>query len=170
MMKNMTKNQKLALKITILVILVFIIIFFLFLFIKNPSVIKGEFIPPKMDDNYIIGKPVGVSKECIYQEAKVNDEYIVYLCASPLFENNKLNLYFTSSKNNKGLIKIKILDLNNKIIGESGLIEPDSYLKDIYISKKLINNERITVRIMHYEKKTYYSLGELKLDLLVREM
>ena len=71
--------------------------------------------------------------------------------------------------NNKGLIKIKVLDSKKTVIGESGLISPNSYLKNIVLSKQLMNKEKITIRVMNYEKDTYYSLGEVKLDLFVRK-
>ena len=163
----MDKNQKLIIKIT-LVFVIIIIVISLIIFLNSLSK-KSGFIIPKIETNAIEGKPNNIKKKCIYQEAKVNDEYIVYLCAYPLLEERTLNIYFTSSEVNKGLIKVKVLDSENKVIGETGLINPDSYIKDISLNKDLKDKERITLRIMNYEKETYYSLGEIKLDLLVRK-
>ena len=167
-MSHIDKKQKLIIKIMIIIVLIISITSLIIFFNKDSFSQKGEFIVPKKDDNAIDGKPSDVAKECMYQEAKVNDEYIVYLCALPLFQDNKLSVYFTSFRNNKGLMRIKILDLEKNVIGESGLISPNSYIKDIVLNKKLENGDIITVKVMHYEKNTYYSLGEIKLDLPVR--
>ena len=161
----MTKEQKLIIKISILVLAIVCIIS---LIIRVSTNQKGEFVIPEKETNAMDGKPSDMPKDCVYQEAKVNNDYIVYLCAAPLFVDNKLDIYFTSSANNKGLMRIKVLDLQNNVIGESGLINPNSYIKYVLLNKNLESNERITIKIMHYEKETYYSLGEIKIDLHVR--
>ena len=164
----MNKEQRLVIKIMLVIVMIMSIALIVILFNRANFYKKGDFVVPEIESNAIDGTPNDMEKECMYQEARVNDEYIVNLCALPLFQDNKLNIYFTSLKTNKGLIKIKILDLEKNVIGESGLISPNSYVKDIVLNKKLVNNDRITVRVMHYEKNTYYSLGEIKLDLPVR--
>jgi len=168
-MKYLDQEQKLIIKILIVIVsIACIILLIINANIKNIK--KGQFIIPEMEQNVVEGKPTDIPKEYMYQEAKVNDDYIVYLCAIPTFKDNKLTLYFTSSEVNKGLIKIKILDSQKNIIGESGLINPNSYIKDIELSKDLDDKEMITIKVMNYEKETYYSLGSIRLTVPVRRI
>lgn len=170
MMKYLDKEQQMIIKILIVIVSIICISFIIILFNKDKFVKKSQFVIPELEQNSITGKPSSASKKCMYKEAKVNDEYIVYLCAIPTFKDNILTIYFTSDEVNKGLIKIKVLDSDNNVIGESGLINPNSYIKNIKLNKELKNKERITIKVMHYEKETYYSLGGIKLDLFVRKI
>ena len=165
----MDKEQKKVIKIAIIVVLSLIILEIIIIKI-NIFLKKEEFSIPEVEKNTIEGSPKNISKECMYQEVKVNDDYVVHLCAIPTYKDNKLTIYFTSSKVNKGLVKFKVLDLKNNVIGESGLISSNSYIKDISLNKELSDKEKITIKVMHYEKDTYYSLGGIKLDLQVRSL
>lgn len=169
MIKTLDKRQKKIIKVLICIVLIICIISIIILFSKDSIKKIGEFHIPDMEESAITGKPENIPKEYMYQEAKVNDNYVVYLCASPVFKNKILTIYFTSSIVNKGLIKIRILDSDNNIIGESGLISPNSYIKDIELNNKINDKEMITVKVMNYEKETYYSLGEIKLSIIARK-
>ena len=116
-MKNLNKKQQLIIKISLGILLVICIITLIIFLNKNNFAKKGQFVIPKTEQNAIQGKPDSIPEEYMYQEAKVNDDYIVYLCAIPTVKDNILTIYFTSVETNKGLIKIKILDSNNNIIG-----------------------------------------------------
>lgn len=166
----MDKEQKFIIKITTIIVIIICIISIVIFFNKNSFTKVGKFVIPEMEKNAISGRPSDVANELMYQEVKVNDNYIVYLCAIPTYKNNKLTIYFTSVETNSGLMKIKVLDSHNNIIGESGLINPNSYVKEIKLNRELLNKEKITIKVMHYEKDTYYSLGNIKLDLLVNKM
>jgi len=170
MIKNLDDKEKLIIKIMIVIVAIICIISLIIFFNKDKLAKKGQFIIPEMEESAINGKPNAIPKEYMYQEAKVNDDYIIYLSANPSIKDNILTIYFTSVETNKGLIKIKILDSNDSVIGESGLINSNSYIKDITLNKSLKNKEKITIKVMHYEKETYYSLGSIKLDLLVRKI
>lgn len=168
MMKYLDGQQKIIVKVLFIIVLFVCISSFIMFLKRDAFAKKGEFVAPPKEYNAINGLPNDYSKDCMYQEAKVTDDYIIYLCAAPTIKNNKLKLYFTSIKTNKGLMKIKVLDARNNEIGECGLIEPNSYIKEIILNKELKAGDKITVRVMNYEKDTYYSLGEIKLDLFVR--
>lgn len=137
---------------------------------KDKIVRKNKFVAPPMDMNAVAGSPSDIDDNLTYQEISVKDEYTVYLCATPKTNNNKLTIYFTSSKKNKDLLKIRILDENNSLLGESNLIEPNSYIKEIGINRELEDNELITIKVMSYEKDTYYSNGSFKLNVFVKKV
>lgn len=166
-MKYLDKEQKRIIKVLTAVVSIVCLISVIIFFNKDNFIQKGEFIVPPKEVNAINGKPTDNIDDCMYEEAKVRDDYRVYLCALPTIKDNKLNIYFTSVDTNKGLMKIKVLDSKSNTIGESGLIEPNSYIKEVSLNKELKDKEKITIRVMNYEKDTFYSLGEIKLDLFV---
>lgn len=170
MIKTLDKRQKLIIKVLICIVLIICIISIIIFFSGDNIKKISRFHIPNIEENAINGKPVNIPKEYIYQEAKVNDNYIVYLCAAPVFKNKILTIYFTSSEVNKGLIKIRVLDSQKNIIGESGLINPNSYIKDIKLNKEINDKEMITIKVMHYEKETYYSLGEIMLSMIAKKV
>ena len=171
MIKYIDDEQKSIIKIALIIVLIITCaVIIIFILNKNNLESNGQFIIPEIETNATMGKPNDIPKEYMYQEVKVNDNYIVYLCAIPQVKDNNLTIYFTSTEKNEGLVKIKVFNSNNSLIGESGLINPNSYIKDIKLNKTLNNNDSITVKVMHYEKETYYSLGEVKLDLLVKKI
>lgn len=165
----MDKNQK---KIIISSIIVFIILFICVIVLylnKDKIKKKAEFVVPEFETSSVKGKPEGVDESLSYQEMSIKEDYIVYICATPREENNKLTLYFTSSEKNVSLLKIRVFDSNNNLLGESGLIEPNSYIKEINLNRSLNDNEGISIKVMSYQKETYYSNGSFKLNVFVKK-
>ena len=163
----MDKNQK---KIIISLIILFIILFLgsIVLFLNKDRITKkAEFIVPEFEMSSVEGKPEIVDERLSYQEMSIKEDYIVYICMTPKEENGKLTLYFTSSEKNIDLLKVRIFDSNNNMIGESGLLEPNSYVKDIILNRNLNDNEGISIKVMSYKKDTYYSNGSFKLNVFV---
>ena len=163
----MDRNQKI---IIISSIIIFIALFtgVIVLFLNKDKITKrSEFIVPELEAFSIEGKPENVDETLTYQEIRVKENYIVSICATPKEKNEKLTLYFTSSEKNVDLLKVRIFDENNNLLGESGLLKPNSYVKDIILNRSLKENQGISVKVMSYEKDTYYSNGSFKLNLFV---
>ena len=91
-MKCLDKEQKLIIKILIVIVSIICIIS-LIINTNIKNIKKGQFIIPEMEQNVIEGKPNNIPKEYMYREAKVNDNYIVYLCAIPTFKDNKIKKF-----------------------------------------------------------------------------
>lgn len=165
----MDKSQKIII-ISLIIILIFFFLGVIALFLnKNKITKKNEFVVPEFEISSIDGKPENVDAILTYQEMKLKEDYIVSMCATPKEENCKLTLYFTSSEKNVDLLKAKVFDSNNNLIGESGLLEPNSYVKDIILNRNLVDNEGISIKVMSYEKETYYSKGSFKLNVFARK-
>ena len=166
----MNNKEKKILKFLVL-IFVIVLLLALVLFLNKDSIIrKGKFIAPPMDITAIKGMPENVDSIFTYQEVLIKDDYVVYLSATPQVKDNILTIYFTSSKKNNSLLKIKIFDKNGKVLAETGLIEPDSYIKELNINRKLEDKEAISIKVMSYEKETLYSNGSFKLNVFVNSV
>ena len=163
----MDKSQKIII-LSSIIILIFFFLGVIALFLNKDKITKKtEFVVPEFETSSIDGKPENVDEAFSYQEMQLKEDYIVSMCATPREENGKLTLYFTSSEKNVDLFKVKIFDSNNNLIGESGLLKPNSYVRDIILNRNLEDNEGISVKVMSYEKDTYYSKGSFKLNVFV---
>ena len=163
----MDKSQKIII-ISSTILLIFFLLGVITLFLnKNKITKRTEFVVPEFETSSIDGKPENVDETLTYQEMQLKEDYIVSMCTTPREENGKLTLYFTSNEKNVDLFKVRIFDSNNNLIGESGLLKPNSYVKDIILNRTLTDNEGISVKIMSYEKDTFYSKGSFRLNVFV---
>lgn len=163
----MDKSQKTIITISIIILILFFLGAMALFLNKNKITKKTEFVVPEFETSIIEGKPENVDETLTYQEMKLKEDYIVSMCATPREENGKLTLYFTSSEKNVDLLKVRIFDLNDNLIGESGLLKPNSFVKEIVLNRSLEDKEGISVKVMSYEKDTYYSKGSFKLNVFV---
>lgn len=126
---------------------------------------RNEYIPPKMDKTSKSGVPKYV-EELGYEELKMSDDYNISIAGKPRLKDKKLYVYFTSNESSKYLFKLRIYK-DNTLIKETGLIEPNHYIDKISVGNDLKVGDSITYKVMGYEKDTYYSAGEVELNVRV---
>lgn len=61
------------------------------------------------------------------------------------------------------LLKLRILDSNDEILGESGLIKPDEYIVGVSLSQDLSTSVPIRLLIMAYQPESYHNAGNVAL-------
>ena len=137
-----------------------LIIIVVVLFVNNK-----DFVPPKMDSSSKSGTPRYV-EEFGYKSLKVNDDYNIAIAGKPKLDENYLFVYFSSDKSSKYLFKLRIYK-DNILIKETGVIEPGYYIEKVKVGSSLKVGDKITYKIMGYEYDTYYSAGEVSLDVRV---
>jgi len=155
----MKKNKFVIILVGVLFILISIIIL-LFVSIER----KNKFIEPAFDKNVS-----AIPKDIIYEPSviEVSEGYNIYIDAVPSIKDNKLVVNFISLETNNIWIKIRLLNENEGIVGESGLVKPGEYLKSIILDKKINNNDKIIYEIIGYEIDSYLSAGTIKLNTKV---
>ena len=57
-----------------------------------------------------------------------------------------------------------MFDEQGNMLGETGLIKPNEYVKYVTLSKTLEVGTKIKLKIMGYEPHTYYSAGAASLN------
>lgn len=124
-----------------------------------------EFVPPKIDSSSKSGTPKYV-ENLGYKELKMSDDYNISIAGKPKLDGKNLFIYFSSDKSSKYLFKLRIYK-NDLLISETGLIEPNHYIDKIKVGNKLSVGDKITYKVMGYERDTYYSAGEVLLDIRV---
>ena len=56
---------------------------------------------------------------------------------------------------------------DEKVVGETGLLKPGEYIKEVKLDKSLKKDDEITLKVMGYEPDTYYSAGSISLNTKV---
>ena len=61
-------------------------------------------------------------------------------------------------------LKLRVLDQQNRIIGETGLIKPNEYVKTIKFDAAIPSDAKVKLKVMAYQPETYYSEGSIVLN------
>lgn len=125
---------------------------------------QGEFVKPNFDIAAVQGMPevpdnLGYSSP--YQEGMA---YRFSVCGNVTLEGKNATVYFTNAEGNEVYLKLRVLDEDGNILGESGLIKPGEYVKCVELSKTLAVGTKIKLKIMSYEPDTYLSAGPATLN------
>lgn len=128
---------------------------------------QGTFSPPPFEKDARTGTPV-VSDNPSWGEidAKV---FKVSVCGEFVVENQTADVWMTNPESNEIWLKLRVLDKNNAILGETGLIKPGEYVQKIHFDTVPENGDTINLKIMGYEPETYYSAGSVLLNTSVKE-
>ena len=145
---------------TVLAVLVIAMILALCL----PNRKTAEFTPPPFEQNAVSGTPevpeeLGYSSP--YQEGMA---YRFSVCGNVTAENGEAVVYLTNAAENQVWLKVRILDENGEILGESGLVKPGEYVKSVALSTLPDAGTKISLKIMGYEPETYRSAGSVTLN------
>lgn len=125
---------------------------------------NSSFIPPPFDSSAESGTPE-VPEELgwteIYQDGMA---FKCSICGNVIASGGAADVYFTNSSEQEIWLKLRVLDEDGNIIGETGLVKPGEYVKSVSIDKDISNGSSIKLKIMAYEPETYYSAGAVTLN------
>lgn len=165
----MDSKQKNIITIFITVFIL-LLIFLVIAYFSSKSPRRGSFNPISMDLSEIEGEPTGIDNDCSYNVAKISNSVSIGLCGTPILKENKILLYATSVETNDFWLRVRLLDESEtNILGETNIIEPGYYVDKIDLNNKVKEDDMIVVKFMRYEKNTYYSLGEVKFKVKIKE-
>lgn len=133
---------------------------------KNTS--KGVFVPPAFESMAVSGTPdvpemLGYTE--LYQEGMA---YRVSVCGVPLVEGQSLSIYFTNTEGNEKYLKLRVLDTEGNILGETGLLQPGEYVECVELAETLSSGTAVKLKIMGYEPEDYSSAGSVVLNVTVQ--
>ena len=159
---NSKKNKEYTVPILFGVFAVLLIVMITALCIpKTP-----EFVPPAFEAA-VQGTPE-VEESMGYTELyKEGMAYRVSVCGVPTVDGQNLTVYFTNTEGNETYLKLRVLDTDGNILGETGLLKPGEYVKTVTLDKTLALGENIKLKIMGYEPETYESAGSVSLNVTV---
>lgn len=128
---------------------------------------NAEFTPPAFEVNAVSGMPTvaeNMGYTELYQEGMA---YRVSVCGVPTADGNELTVYFTNTESNEKYLKLRVLDTNGNILGETGILKPNEYVKCVTLDKALDVGTDIKLKIMGYEPESYKSAGSVSLNVTV---
>ena len=163
MKKTQKKNKYLPLYAAVAICLVSVVSLIVVLCLPEKSV-TGEFVPPSFDDSAVAGAPdvpddLGYSE--LYREGM---NFTAWVCGNVTMDGNTATVYLTNPEDNDVWMKLRILDAEGNILGETGLIKPGEYVKSVELTKTLAVGTTIKMKIMTYEPDTYYSAGAVSMN------
>lgn len=124
---------------------------------------QSGFQPPPFEAAAVSGTPE-VPEELGYSPVQAKDAFTAYLCGKPLAEDGRAAVYFTSPADNTAWLKLRVMDDAGEVLGETGLLRPGEYVRDMKVEPVPEDGAAVTLKIMAYEPETYYSLGAVSLN------
>lgn len=130
-----------------------------------PSARRAEFTPPPFEAEALEGTPA-LTQEDGYSvlDAQV---YQTALCGRPEVRDGAVFLYLTNPESNSVWLKVRVLDENGEILGESGLLRPGEYVPSVRLGPVPESGASLQLQIMGYEPETYHSAGTVYLSVVI---
>ena len=124
---------------------------------------RGEFVPPVFESTAQQGVPevpeeLGYTSP--YQEGMA---YRFSVCANVTMDGDLATVYFTNPEENTVYLKLRVLNGDGEILGETGLLKPGEYVSDVVLCNNLALSTEVRLKIMSYEPGTYMSAGSVVL-------
>lgn len=162
----MSKKQKILSFALCIVSVISICVMVVALNSSSNRIEYGEFVPPEFDDTAVAGEP-DVPNNLGYSLMNISENYDIYLCGKLFLKDGSIDVYFTSDNDNSVWVKLEILDENNTVIGETGVIKPGEYVKSVTINRSLSDNTKVKLKVIGYEPNTYLSAGSANMKTTI---
>ena len=127
--------------------------------------IQEDFTPPPFDPNACVGVPE-VSADASWNDFDA-EVFRVSVCGEIRWEGNTADVWLTNPASNTVWMKLRVMDMDGNILGETGLIKPGEYLEEICLSKVPVAGTPIVLKIMTYEPETYHSAGSISINTAI---
>ena len=151
--------------LTVCTIITFLVMMIALSVTKEPP--RGEFVPPAFESMAQQGTPE-VPEELEYSSPyREGMAYRFSVCANVTMDSSSATVYFTNAQENHVYLKLRVLDENDKILGETGLLKPGEYVKDVQLLRELPTGTGISLKIMSYVPDTYMSAGSVVLHTTI---
>ena len=134
--------------------------------VYTQSPTQGEFIPPPFEESAVSGIP-DVPEELGWQELDAQ-AFQVGVCGAVLLEGNRADIWLTNPESNTIWLKLRILDEDGAILGETGLICPGEYVQSVTFDTVPASGATISMKLMAYEPETYHSAGAVTLNTTIQ--
>ena len=126
------------------------------------SQIQAEFVPPPFDENAVFGLPE-VPENLSWAELDAQ-MFRVSVCGMVAASDGAADIWMTNPVENDVWLKLRVLDQNGTILGETGLIMPGQYVRAVVLNEVPAAGTPVSLKIMAYEPETYHSAGSISLN------
>lgn len=126
---------------------------------------ETEFVPPPFEPDAQTGMPA-VPENLGYQELD-SRLFRVLLCGEICPVGNAAEVWFTSPAENEVWLKLRVLDAAGNILGQTGILRPGEYVRQVTLSAVPEAGTPIVLKVMAYEPETYHAAGALTLNTVI---
>lgn len=126
---------------------------------------KPAYTPPPFDAAAVDGTPE-VPQELRWQELNTS-AYTFSLCSVFSPADGAADIWLTNPQGNDVWMKLRVLDEQGNMLGETGLIKPGQYVQSVALTGECQEGDSIKLKLMAYEPETYYSAGAVSLEAIV---
>lgn len=124
------------------------------------------FTPPPFEEKAVSGTP-DVPEESGWQELDAQ-VFRVSVCGAVVLEGSQADVWLTNPQDNTVWLKLRILDEEGKVLGETGLIRPGEYVQSVTFDRVPASGAEISMKVMAYEPETYHSSGAVTLNTTIQ--
>lgn len=115
------------------------------------------FVPPPFEETAQTGIP-DVPEYSGYSEMDAQ-AFRFSVCGVLTVHDGKADVWLTNPEGNEIWMKLRMLDTDGNVLGETGLIKPGEYVQSVALETSLTQSMDVKLKIMTYEPETYYSAG-----------
>lgn len=129
---------------------------------EPPETVYGDFNAPEFDPNAVVGVPT-VDERLGWALLDIKEGYRVHVCGILQADaSGSLPVWFSADENNTVWVKLRVLDENGNVLGETGVLKPGEYVERMQLVEG-VHSCKVTLQVMGYEPETYYSAGSVGL-------
>ncbi len=116
------------------------------------------FTPPPFEEAAQSGTPIVENNTWtkVFQDGMT---FSAHLTGIVTVKGDSSDVYFTNDEGNKVWLKLRVMDENDNILGETGLLKPNEYVKTVKLDTVPKPGDVVRLKIMAYEPDTYFSAG-----------
>lgn len=163
--KNHNKSGQYT--IPILAVCLAVILTVMIVILCNPKTKTAEFTPPPFESSAVRGTPE-VPEDLGYSSPyKEGMGYRFSVCGNFTLNGTEATVYLTNPEQNDVWIKLRVTDEKGNVLGETGLIKPGEYVKNVSLTKTLPEGTKVKLKIMGYVPDTYKSAGSATLNTVI---
>ena len=127
---------------------------------------QETFTPPPFEEAAVAGVP-DVPEGLGWQEVDAQ-AFRVSVCGVVVLEGDRADVWLENPASNAVWLKLRVLDADGAILGETGLIRPGEYVQSLVFDTVPAPGAAISMKVMAYEPETYHSGGTVTLNTAVQ--
>lgn len=129
---------------------------------STQETVMGDFNAPEFDPNAVVGVPT-VDENLGWAVLDISEGYSVHVCGILNADaSGSLPVWFASDADNTVWVKLRLLDADGNVLGETGILKPGEYVERMQLVEGT-HSCAVTLQVMGYEPETYYSAGSVGL-------
>lgn len=126
------------------------------------EVTRAPFVPPAFEPSAVAGSPA-VPDRLGWSEVDAR-LFRASVCGVFTVADGQAQVYLTNPADSTVWLKLRVLDGDGNILGETGLLRPGEYVQAVTLSRTPRTGEAIGLKLMAYEPDTYLSAGSAVLN------